>query len=182
MSGGLVVDLSPRYILKPACKSHWCEAFLDARSTWCGPKLIDLPSCKATQLKSGFYMVCIKPQPLHVSATALVICRICSAYTGLDYKTVPRFGELCFCCCLPLRPKLACSILVTWGPPYTGSLYNDLIGWERSKGLNPPFAYCKRVRVTKYKNKWTRSCQSCCVKGTKRNAILQWSEPSHPVI
>ena len=30
------------------------------------------------------------------------------------YKAVPRFGEFCSCCCLPLLPQLACSILATW--------------------------------------------------------------------
>ena len=44
-------------------------------------------------------------------------------YTELLYKEGPRFGEFCSCCCLPLLPQLACSILATWGPPYTGSLY-----------------------------------------------------------
>ena len=37
------------------------------------------------------------------------------------YISVPWFGEFCSCCCLPLLPQLACSILVTWGSPYTGA-------------------------------------------------------------
>ena len=37
---------------------------------------------------------------------------------------VPRFGEFCFCCCLPLMPQLACSILATWERPYNRALYS----------------------------------------------------------
>ena len=36
---------------------------------------------------------------------------------------VPRVGEFCFCCCVPLPPQLACSILETWEQPYGDSLY-----------------------------------------------------------
>ena len=41
-------------------------------------------------------------------------------YTGLNkewhYRCgISRFGEFCYCCCcLPLLPQLACSILATW--------------------------------------------------------------------
>ena len=34
---------------------------------------------------------------------------------------VPRFGEIYFCCCLPLLPDFA--ILATWGPPFSRALY-----------------------------------------------------------
>ena len=44
-------------------------------------------------------------------------------YRGRQKSASARFGEFCSCCCLPLLPQLACSILATWGPPYTGSLY-----------------------------------------------------------
>ena len=50
-----------------------------------------------------------------------------SLYTGLHYKAVPRFGEFCSCCCLPLLPQLACSILATWEWPYGAALYM----WEK---------------------------------------------------
>ena len=43
--------------------------------------------------------------------------------TGNLYKAVPRFGEFCSCCCLPLLPQLAGSILATWERPYRDSLY-----------------------------------------------------------
>ena len=36
-----------------------------------------------------------------------------SQYTGLGYKVVPRFGEFCSCCCLPLLPGLASRNLGT---------------------------------------------------------------------
>ena len=39
------------------------------------------------------------------------------------YISVPWFGEFCSCCCLPLLPQLACSILVTWERPYSPALY-----------------------------------------------------------
>ena len=44
--------------------------------------------------------------------------------TGNLYEAVPRFGEFCSCCCLPLLPQLACSILATWERPYRDSLYS----------------------------------------------------------
>ena len=53
-------------------------------------------------------------------------------YTGLQHKAGHRFGEFCSCCCLPLLPQLACSILATRGPPYTGALYS---------------LYCKLVKI-----------------------------------
>ena len=46
--------------------------------------------------------------------------------TGLDYRTVPRSGELCYCCCLPLLPQLTCSILATWERPYRDSPFRVL--------------------------------------------------------
>ena len=42
--------------------------------------------------------------------------------TGLDYKSVPRFGEPCSCCCLPLLSQLPCRILATWERPFWDSL------------------------------------------------------------
>ena len=44
--------------------------------------------------------------------------------TGIGSKAVPRFGEFCSCCCLPLLPGFACSIHVTWGPPFSRALYS----------------------------------------------------------
>ena len=38
--------------------------------------------------------------------------------TGNLVKAIPRFGEFCSCCCSPLLPQLACSILATWERPY----------------------------------------------------------------
>ena len=35
----------------------------------------------------------------------------------------PRFGECCYCSCLPLLPGLACSIHPTRGPPFSRALY-----------------------------------------------------------
>ena len=63
--------------------------------------------------------------------------------TWLKYKEGPRFGELCSCCCLPLLPQLAFSILATWSPPYTGVLYLIIFvlsleigfNWKSSKEL-----------------------------------------------
>ena len=43
--------------------------------------------------------------------------------TGAGKIVVPRFGEFCFCCYLPLLPQLACSILATWGPQFCRPLY-----------------------------------------------------------
>ena len=37
--------------------------------------------------------------------------------TGLGQQTVLRFGEFCYCSCLPLLPGFACSIHTTWEPP-----------------------------------------------------------------
>ena len=34
------------------------------------------------------------------------------------------FGEFCSCCCLPLLPQLACSILATWERPYNEAQYD----------------------------------------------------------
>ena len=36
---------------------------------------------------------------------------------------VPRFGEFCYCCCLPLLPGLAFRIHATWGPPFSRALH-----------------------------------------------------------
>ena len=47
--------------------------------------------------------------------------------TGLQYKAGPRFGEFCSCFCSTLLPQLACSILTTWGPPFTGALYKLIV-------------------------------------------------------
>ena len=49
--------------------------------------------------------------------------------TGLQYKLGPRFGVFCSCCCLPLLPELAGSILATWERPYRDSLYMYLKLW-----------------------------------------------------
>ena len=43
--------------------------------------------------------------------------------TGNLYNALPRFGEFCSCCCLPLLPQLAFSLLATWERPYRDSLY-----------------------------------------------------------
>ena len=47
-----------------------------------------------------------------------ISCQECDSssarYTGNLYKAVPRFGEFCSCCFLPLLPQLACGILATW--------------------------------------------------------------------
>ena len=47
--------------------------------------------------------------------------------TGNLYKAVPRFGEFCLCCCLPLLPQLASSILAIWEQPYRDALYGLVI-------------------------------------------------------
>ena len=44
--------------------------------------------------------------------------------TGNLYKAVPRFGEFCFCFCLPLLPQLVCSILTTMYKDFFRALYN----------------------------------------------------------
>ena len=56
-------------------------------------------------------------------------------YRALDYKAVPRFGEFCSCCCLPLLPQLARSILATWERPYRDSLYMGSGIRRRNPGL-----------------------------------------------
>ena len=44
-------------------------------------------------------------------------------YTELDYMALPRFGEFCSCCCLPLLSQLVCSILATWERPHSQGLH-----------------------------------------------------------
>ena len=51
------------------------------------------------------------------------VCRTTWRCTGYLSKAVKRFGEFCSCCCIPLLPQLACSILATWERPYGDSLY-----------------------------------------------------------
>ena len=43
--------------------------------------------------------------------------------TGLGKKASARFGEFYCCCCLPLLPELAYSILTTWQKPFSRPLY-----------------------------------------------------------
>ena len=61
----------------------------------------------------------------------LLVCPACIPWRSKDhnlvptrnrYKAVPRFGELYSCCCLPLLPQYACSILATWEWPYSRAL------------------------------------------------------------
>ena len=65
--------------------------------------------------------------PLRVPVTWLMIipasllCII--SFTGPGNNTCTWFGEVGSCCCLPLLPQLACSILATWGPPISRALY-----------------------------------------------------------
>ena len=44
-------------------------------------------------------------------------------WDGIGWRTVPRFGQFCSCCCLPLLPQLACNILATWERLFSRSLY-----------------------------------------------------------
>ena len=67
-----------------------------------------------------------RDQTVTLSATYLLHdwdLKNCQCTTGLHYKAVSRFGDFCSCCCLPLLPWLACSILTTWERPYSGALY-----------------------------------------------------------
>ena len=43
---------------------------------------------------------------------------LCQRFTEVAKRVPPRFCEFCYCCCLPLLPELACSILETWQKPY----------------------------------------------------------------
>ena len=45
----------------------------------------------------------------------------------------PKFGELRCCSCLPLLPSFACSILATWGQPFSRALYLYLPGWSQGQ-------------------------------------------------
>ena len=47
-------------------------------------------------------------------------------YTWPGKKAIPRFGESCSCCCLPLLSQLGGSILATWEQPYRHSLYMNV--------------------------------------------------------
>ena len=67
------------------------------------------------QSKTRQRRLCCSDRPMHV------IGKNC---TELDYEAIPRFGEFCSCCCLPLMPQLACSILATWQRPLRGALYS----------------------------------------------------------
>ena len=43
--------------------------------------------------------------------------------TGVAKRVLPRFGEFCSCCCLPLLPQLAYSLLATWEALFWRPLY-----------------------------------------------------------
>ena len=47
-----------------------------------------------------------------------------SIYTGVAKRVLPRFGEFCYCCCLPLLPQLVQSILATWAALFWRPLYS----------------------------------------------------------
>ena len=53
------------------------------------------------------------PFPTLIIDSVFLSLRLKRYYTGLQYKVGPRFGEFCSCCCSPLLPQLACSILPT---------------------------------------------------------------------
>ena len=58
------------------------------------------------------------------------------SHTGLHYGAVPRFGGFSSCCCcLPLLPQLACSILATWERPYSEALGICPIAAESESGF-----------------------------------------------
>ena len=44
----------------------------------------------------------------------------------MGYISVPRFGEFCSCCCIPLLPELECKILTIWDWHFDPSLYSNL--------------------------------------------------------
>ena len=47
---------------------------------------------------------------------------------GSAKRRSPRFGEFCYCSCLPLLPVFTCSFHATWGPPFSRALkYNGCI-------------------------------------------------------
>ena len=58
-----------------------------------------------------------------------------SLLKGSVIKVGLRFGEFCYCFCLPLLPGLACSIHATWGPPFSPppvglcTLNGKYLGW-----------------------------------------------------
>ena len=68
-------------------------------------------------------------------------CRSQPVCTGNLFKAVPRFGELCSCCCLPLLPQLACNILATWERPYRDSLYTPE-SWLNHSPSDVVSAFC----------------------------------------
>ena len=45
-----------------------------------------------------------------ISSRSTSVWLILSSITGNLCKAVPRFGEFCSCCCLPLVPQLACNL------------------------------------------------------------------------
>ena len=57
---------------------------------------------------------------------------------GNLYKTVPKFDEFCRCCCLPLLPQLACTILATLERPSSPALYDILLYFSGGKERKRP--------------------------------------------
>ena len=60
------------------------------------------------------------------------------ACTGIAKRVLPRFGEFCYCCCLPLLPQLAYSILATWEALFWRPLYG--CGKEEERSLDRALA------------------------------------------
>ena len=44
-------------------------------------------------------------------------------YQGSAERRGTRFGEFCYCSCLPLLPELAHNIHATWGPSFSQAMY-----------------------------------------------------------
>ena len=66
-----------------------------------------------------------KTEYLRTEYTQISLLLFARPCTGNLYKAVPRFGELCSCCCLPHLTELACSILPTMYKAFFWALYGD---------------------------------------------------------
>ena len=62
---------------------------------------------------------------------------------GFTIRAVPGLGEFFSCCCLPLVPQLACSILATWERPYSEALYR----YQQKNETR--FLFCKAPTMTR---------------------------------
>ena len=76
------------------------------------------------------------------------------ASTGLDWRAVPRFGKYSSCCCLPLLPQFACSILATWERPFGRALYIQENRVGRSDQLKSLTVIISKAKVADGFGRW----------------------------